>query len=57
MNNLVENNNNYDAPAKVLEYPTIGNGIVIGGGNNNIITNNRVSGHIYYRHPDCAEHR
>ena len=46
--NLVENNNNYDAPAKVLEYPTIGNGIVIGGGNNNIITNNRVSGHIYY---------
>ena len=46
--NLVENNNNYDAPAKVLEYPTIGNGIVIGGGNNNIITNNRVSGHRYF---------
>lgn len=48
INNLVENNNNYDAPAKVLEYPTIGNGIVIGGGNNNHILNNRISGHIYY---------
>lgn len=47
-NNLVENNNNYDAPAKVLEYPTIGNGIVIGGGNNNVIMNNRINGHIYY---------
>ncbi len=47
-NNLVENNNNFDAPAKVLEYPSIGNGIVIGGGNNNHIMNNRISGHIYY---------
>ncbi|MBA2284504.1 MAG: right-handed parallel beta-helix repeat-containing protein [Ktedonobacteraceae bacterium] len=47
-NNLVENNNNYSAPAKVLESPSIGNGIVIGGGNNNIIANNRISGHIYY---------
>jgi hypothetical protein len=47
-NNLVENNNNFDAPADVLEYPTIGNGIVIGGGNNNHITNNRINGHIYY---------
>jgi len=48
MNNLVENNNNYNAPAKVLEYPSIGNGIVIGGGNDNHIINNRINGHIYY---------
>ncbi|HYT33770.1 MAG TPA: right-handed parallel beta-helix repeat-containing protein [Ktedonobacteraceae bacterium] len=48
MNNLIENNNNYHAPAKVLEYSSIGNGIVIGGGNGNHITNNRINGHIYY---------
>lgn len=48
VNNLVENNNNYDAPAFPLEYPTIGNGIVIGGGNDNHIINNRINGHIYY---------
>lgn len=48
INNLVENNNNYNAPAFPLEYPTIGNGIVIGGGNDNHILNNRINGHIYY---------
>ena len=48
INNLVENNNNFDAPSKALEYPSIGNGIVIGGGNNNHILNNRINGHIYY---------
>ncbi len=48
VNNLVENNNNFDAPAFPLEYPTIGNGIVIGGGNDNHILNNRINGHIYY---------
>jgi len=48
INNLVENNNNFDAPAHTLQYPTIGNGIVIGGGNNNHILNNRINGHIYY---------
>src|SRR6266496_1811896 len=48
INNLVENNNNFDAPAKVLEYPSIGNGILLGGGNNNIVEGNRVSGHKYY---------
>jgi len=47
INNLVENNNNFDAPSKALEYPSIGNGIVIGGGNNNHILNNRINGHIY----------
>jgi len=48
INNLVENNNNFDAPAKVLEYPAIGNGIVLGGGNNDIVEGNRISGHKYY---------
>src|SRR2546430_2412690 len=48
INNLVENNNNFDAPSKALEYPSIGNGIVIGGGNNNHILNNRINGHMYY---------
>ena len=48
INNLVENNNNFDAPAKVLEYPSIGNGIVLAGGNNNLVEGNRISGHKYY---------
>ena len=48
IHNLVEDNNNYDAPAKVLQLPTIGNGIVIGGGNDNIVKDNIVNGHLYY---------
>jgi len=48
IHNLVQGNNNYDAPAKVLQFPTIGNGIVIGGGNNNIVEDNIVNGHLYY---------
>jgi len=48
VNNLVENNNNFDAPADVLEYPSIGNGIVLAGGINNLVEGNRISGHIYY---------
>ena len=48
IDNLVENNNNFDAPAYVLEYPSIGNGIVLAGGINNLVEGNRISGHIYY---------
>lgn len=48
IHNLVENNNNYDAPAKVLQLPTIGNGIVLGGGNDNVVEDNRINGHMYY---------
>lgn len=48
IHNLVENNDNYDAPAKVLQLPTIGNGIVIAGGNNNLVEDNVVNGHLYY---------
>src|SRR6266516_3786159 len=48
INNLVENNNNFDAPANLLQYPSIGNGIVLAGGINNLVEGNRISGHIYY---------
>jgi Right handed beta helix region/Phospholipase_D-nuclease N-terminal len=48
INNLVENNNNIDAPADPLEYPSVGNGIMLAGGNNNIVEGNRVSGQRYY---------
>ncbi len=48
INNLVENNNNYDAPADPLEYPSIGNGIMLAGGINNVVKDNRVSGEKYY---------
>ncbi|MEO7022410.1 MAG: hypothetical protein ABI234_19835 [Ktedonobacteraceae bacterium] len=49
IHNLVENNNNYDAPAKILQLSMIDNGIVIGGGNNNIVEDNIVNRHIYRR--------
>ncbi|HEU5379255.1 MAG TPA: right-handed parallel beta-helix repeat-containing protein [Ktedonobacteraceae bacterium] len=48
LNNLIENNNNSNAPAKDLEYPAFGSGIIVAGGNDNVIQNNRVSGHFYY---------
>src|SRR6266702_1644369 len=48
INNLIENNSNYNAPTGKSEYPSIGNGIVIAGGNNNVIVGNRINGHIYY---------
>lgn len=48
IHNLVENNNNYDAPAKFWQLPTIGNGIVIAGGNDNVVEDNRVNGNMYY---------
>lgn len=48
INNLVENNNNLNAPADPLEYPSIGNGIMLAGGINNDVENNRVSGQMYY---------
>lgn len=48
ISNLVENNNNIDAPADPLEYPSVGNGIVLAGGNNNVVKDNRISGQRYY---------
>jgi hypothetical protein len=47
-NNLVEDNNNLNAPTLSLEYSSFGNGIVIAGGNDNHIYNNRISGQRYY---------
>lgn len=48
INNLIENNNNENVPTKGQEYPSIGNGIVLAGGNNNLVANNRINGHRYY---------
>ena len=38
--NLIENNNNLEAPAWDAQYISLGNGVVIAGGNNNYIKNN-----------------
>lgn len=46
--NLVYNNNNTDAPSKKLEYPSIGNGIAILGGLENIVEENLVFNHKNY---------
>ena len=48
INNLVEDNNNYNAPADPLEYPSLGNGIMLAGGINNLVKGNRVNGQKYY---------
>ncbi len=48
INNLVEDNNNYNAPADPLEYPSLGNGIMLAGGINNVVKGNRVNGQKYY---------
>ena len=48
IDNLIENNNNSGAPSKDLEYPAFGGGIVVAGGNDNVIENNRINGHSYY---------
>lgn len=46
--NLVYNNNNTDAPSKKLEYPSIGNGIAVLGGMENIVEENLVFNHKNY---------
>ncbi len=46
--NLVYNNNNTNAPSKKLEYPSIGNGIAVLGGMENIVEENRVFNHKNY---------
>ena len=43
--NLVLDNNNREAPAKPLEYPALGTGILIAGGLGNVIERNLVAGH------------
>ena len=46
--NLIENNNNYNSPATNSTYLSYGNGVVIAGGNNNIIKNNVIVDHDLY---------
>ena len=46
--NLIENNNNTEAPATKSTYLSFGNGVIIAGGNNNIIKNNVIANHNLY---------
>ena len=46
--NLAENNNNYNAPVETEQLSTFGTGIIIVGGDNDVVENNRVSGNDYY---------
>jgi len=46
--NLVYDNNNLDAPAKSIAYPSLGIGILVAGGRDNVVRDNRVSGHRHY---------
>ncbi len=48
VNNLVEDNNNYNAPSKALQYSSLGNGIIVAGGINDLVKDNRVNGQKYY---------
>ena len=48
IHNLVENNNNANAPVESEQLATIGTGILIAGGSNDVIEENRVSGNDYY---------
>ena len=43
--NLIENNNNLEAPAWDAQYISLGNGVVIAGGNNNYVKNNVIANH------------
>ncbi|TGK09972.1 plastocyanin [Leptospira fletcheri] len=43
--NLVYDNNNLKAPAKALEYPSYGTGVMIAGGLSNVIKKNLIVGH------------
>jgi hypothetical protein len=43
--NLVIDNNNADAPSRMLEAPALGNGIVLLGGSENVVERNLVAGH------------
>jgi len=48
IHNLVENNNNSTAPVETEQLATIGTGILIAGGSNDVIEDNRVSRDDYY---------
>ncbi len=46
--NWVHDNNNLEAPAKALQYPTYGMGIVVGGGRDDLVTHNLVENHATF---------
>src|SRR5206468_6797744 len=46
--NLIFDNNNLDAPAKKKQYPSIGTGILLAGGLDNVVENNVVYDHRNY---------
>jgi plastocyanin len=44
--NLIVANNNREAPAKALQYPAFGNGVVIAGGAGNVVERNVILNHV-----------
>lgn len=46
--NYVHDNNNAAAPAKEIAYPSLGIGIIVNGGRNNLVTQNLVEDHVNF---------
>jgi hypothetical protein len=46
--NWVHDNNNVDAPAYELQYPSLGTGILVNGGRDNLVTQNLVEDHVNF---------
>ncbi len=46
--NIVHHNDNLEAPAKALQYPSIGTGILLAGGSDNVVRGNLVTDHRNY---------
>jgi len=46
--NWVHDNNNEDAPALELQYPSLGTGIILNGGRDNLVTQNLVEDHVNF---------
>jgi len=46
--NWVHDNNNEDAPAFELQYPSLGTGIIVNGGRGNLVTQNLVEDHVNF---------
>jgi hypothetical protein len=46
--NWIHDNNNEDAPAHELQYPSLGAGIIVNGGRDNLVTQNLVEDHVNF---------
>ncbi|MGH2636992.1 MAG: PLDc N-terminal domain-containing protein, partial [Actinomycetota bacterium] len=46
--NWVHDNNNADAPVKAISYPSLGIGIIVNGGRDNLVTQNLVEDHVNF---------